>query len=148
MTSPVTCAYCHRGAELVSGVKIYPHRLDLRGKSFWRCEPCAAWVGCHPGTVKPLGRLANAELRRAKMKAHAAFDPLWKSGVLDRHSAYAWLAEVLGVSRADCHIGMMDVDACKAVVAAVASRGNAPRLEGGRDNRSQRLNRTTKGALV
>lgn len=122
MTPAVTCAYCHRDAELVSGVKIYPRRLDLRGKSFWRCETCKAWVGCHPGTVRPLGRLANAELRAAKMRAHAAFDPLWKSATMSRAEAYAWLSDAIGVSRANCHIGMMDVDACNAVVAAIAAR--------------------------
>lgn len=122
MRAPVTCPYCHRAGELVSGAAVYPYRLDLRGKSFWRCEPCKAWVGCHPGTIKPLGRLANAELRAAKQRAHAAFDPLWKSGAMGRAEAYGWLADAIGVSRANCHIGMMDVDACSAVVAACAAR--------------------------
>lgn len=124
------CDYCDRPAELVTGADIYPHRPDLFVKKFWRCGPCKAWVGCHPpaqrngkggigdGTV-PLGRLANAELRVAKHRAHEAFDPIWKSRQMTRRQAYAWLAEKLGISFANCHIGMFDVDACNAVIAAV-----------------------------
>jgi hypothetical protein len=36
-------------------------------------------VGCHKGTTKPLGRLADAELREWKKRAHAAFDPVWQA---------------------------------------------------------------------
>jgi len=122
----VTCPYCHRPAKLATGANIYPHRPDLVDKVFWRCAPCDAYVGCHPkhrkwsptGTT-PLGRLANAELRREKQRAHAAFDPLWKSGEMRRTEAYKWLAEQLGMSAANCHIGMLDANACRAVVAAV-----------------------------
>lgn len=124
----VVCPYCHHDAELVTGKAIYPHRPDLFHKWFWRCQPCRAWVGCHPKNPKdktdngtrPLGRLANAELRKAKQAAHSVFDPLWKSGTIPRAKAYKWLADTLGISRDNCHIGMMDVDGCKAVVAAVA----------------------------
>lgn len=64
----------------------------------------------------PLGRMANASLRRLKQEAHAAFDPLWRSGDMTRAQAYSWLAQHLGVSDNNCHIGMMDEDGCRAVV--------------------------------
>lgn len=121
----VSCPYCHRDAELVNGAVIYPHRRDLVAKRFWQCAPCSAWVGCHDGSTHPLGRLANAELRKAKQAAHAAFDPLWRSGTMQRKAAYAWLAEQIGVSVANCHIGMLDVDGCRAVVSACHQRSCA-----------------------
>lgn len=127
----VTCDYCHRDAELVKGNVIYPHRPDLFARWFWRCEPCGAWVGCHArgrgewDGKRPLGRLANAELRRAKQAAHGAFDPLWRSGAMGRRDAYAWLAEQLGIAIQNCHIGKFDVDGCRAVVAAVSARAVA-----------------------
>lgn len=49
------------------------------------------------------------------MRAHTAFDRLWKGGG-DRSAAYAWLAGALGISKNECHIGMFDVDMCKRVV--------------------------------
>jgi hypothetical protein len=119
----VICPYCTSAAALVRGKAIYPHRPDLNSKFFYRCEPCQAWVGCHPGTKTPLGRLANAELRAWKSKAHAAFDPVWRREMsfgVKKHTArgagYSWLAEQLGIEHSDCHIGMMDVAQCRRVV--------------------------------
>lgn len=112
----IYCPYCDRQAELVGGNKIYPHRPDLIFKLFYLCEPCNAYVGCHHGTTKPLGRLANAELRQAKIAAHEAFDPIWRSGSKTRSSAYSWLAQQMSISKNNCHIGMFDIDQCKAVV--------------------------------
>ena len=84
----VMCPYCGRHAVLVKGDVIYPHRPDLFEKNFWQCEPCGAYVGCHEANPKfgfdgtqPLGRLADAKLRKAKWDAHAVFDPLWR----DKH---------------------------------------------------------------
>ena len=127
------CPYCGKTAVLVSGTHIYPHRRDLYALRFWACDPCSAYVGCHKagawmyvggekilsnGTL-PLGRLANAALRREKSAAHAAFDPLWKTGRMRRREAYSWLAKQLGIRFDDCHIGEFDVERCRAVVAAV-----------------------------
>lgn len=112
----LNCPYCNAPAKLVSGKEIYPHRADLFKKSFYQCEPCDAYVGCHPGTIKPLGRLANAELRKAKSAAHAAFDPIWKNSVMPRSNAYQWLAHKLGIEKHKCHIGMFDVETCKKTI--------------------------------
>ena len=38
---------------------------------------------------------------------------------MNRRDAYAWLAGQLGMKPQDCHIGMFDVDQCRAVVEAV-----------------------------
>lgn len=118
------CPYCGKPAQLVGGNIIYPHREDLYEKKFWNCAPCQAYVGCHPGTETPLGRLANAELRRAKMAAHAAFDPLWKEGGMSRKEAYAWLSQALNIPPDDCHMGMFDVNTCQRVIEACENRRN------------------------
>lgn len=114
------CPYCDQTSEIVGGLEIYPHRSDLAQKWFWRCFQCSAYVGCHPGTKKPLGRLANAELRRLKSCAHAAFDPLWKNGPMKRSHAYQWLAKRLEIPTEECHIGMFDEETCKRVVEVCA----------------------------
>lgn len=124
----VHCDYCGRAALLVGGGELYPHRSDLSALNFWKCTPCEAWVSCHqPGNgqgdgTKPMGRLANAQLRSARRDAHASFDSLWRDGAMSRSRAYAWLAAALGISREQCHIGIFDVDDCFAVVHAVAQR--------------------------
>lgn len=122
----LTCPYCKGEATyLESSAVIYGGR-DYGPRYY--CEPCDAHVGCHRGTKEPLGRLANAELRALRTKAHAAFDPLWKAKMRiagwpkarARNAAYKWLAEELDVPPEKCHIGMFDKSACKAVISLCA----------------------------
>lgn len=110
------CDYCGENAEKVSGKEIYPHRPDLFHKVFYRCEPCDAYVGCHPGGDKSLGRLANMELRSAKRRAHGSFDHIWRNGDMTRKAAYKALSEHMGIPVAECHIGMFDIEQCKQVM--------------------------------
>ena len=118
------CPYCAADAELVTGAEIYPHRDDLDELRFWRCAPCAAYVGCHKAGngygdgTRPFGRLANAELRRAKTQAHAVFDLLWKTRRMTRRKAYSWLAGELGMPVEQVHIGEFDEALCMRVVQA------------------------------
>jgi hypothetical protein len=109
------CDYCQGPTELVGGVVIYPHLPELSDRQFYYCQPCQAWVGCHQGSTSPMGRLANKELRQAKMRAHDAFDTAWR-GRISRRKAYRWLAEQMPVDRRKAHIGMFDVEQCARVV--------------------------------
>ena len=109
----VICPYCDQQARYMDSKHIY-HGVSY-GMSYV-CLPCQAWVGVHKGSDKPLGRLANAELRSWKIKAHAAFDPLWKSKKMSRGAAYRLLQDKLGIDKSECHIGMFDVDTCKRTI--------------------------------
>lgn len=115
------CPYCYEHAELVTGAVIYPKRPELASKQFWRCAPCQAHVGCHPGTMKPLGRLSDTSLRTWKMRAHQAFDPFWQAEGMTRKQAYQWLADQLGLNQEQCHIGLFDVAQCQRVVEVVTA---------------------------
>jgi hypothetical protein len=116
MSPTSRCPYCKVAARLVDGTVIYPSRPDLAHLSFYLCGDCDAYVGCHKGTTRPMGRLADKALRWAKQKAHADFDPLWKSGPMSRQQAYAWLASKMGMTARECHIGEFDVNQCGRVV--------------------------------
>lgn len=118
------CPYCGQKPQLIGSKDIYGDGEDY-GR-LWACLACQAWVGCHPGTQRPLGRLANADLRTWKREAHNWFDPLWKKKMEQgfkkyeaRNSAYQWLADSMGIAKDLCHIGMFDVDQCKVVVAII-----------------------------
>lgn len=127
------CNYCSQEAKRVTGKETYPHRPDLFHKIIYECKPCDASVGCHPGTDKPLGSLANRKLRSKRRAAHAVFDPLWKSGRMPRQRAYQWLADLLEIHRTKCHIGMFDEETCQLVInfckqdaaTSIAERGQA-----------------------
>ncbi|WP_183181763.1 zinc-finger-containing protein [Azospirillum sp. OGB3] len=118
------CSYCGMPTELlVDSSEIY-------GKNYgpiYRCPLGCGWVGCHPGTRKALGRIANRQLRLAKAAAHSAFDELWKrkavrKGGSPRHygaarkAGYAWLREQLGIDQSVCHIGFMNLPMCHRVM--------------------------------
>ena len=116
----ITCPYCSIRAVRALGDKIYPHRPDLAQKRFYLCPQCGSYVGCHPGTWKEMGRLANEELRKAKSLAHTHFDLLWiGAGNMSRREAYAWLANAMGIKAEDCHIGRFDVDQCHEAIGHV-----------------------------
>lgn len=97
----VICDYCGTPADFVDSSVVY------HGHSFgmiYLCPRCGAYVGVHKGSDKPLGRLANSELRNWKKAAHAAFDPLWKYGPYRgrRNEAYRWLSEKMGTPNVRC----------------------------------------------
>jgi hypothetical protein len=112
------CPYCGKESKRVKGDVIYPHRYDLHSKVFYQCSECDAYVGCHPRSDKPLGGLANGDLRRIRSLAHRAFDPLWNEARNEsrRRAAYSWLADQLGIPSNQCHIGQFDVETCKKVL--------------------------------
>lgn len=119
-----TCPYCNTPSTFHQSSAAF-----YNGRNYgpvWACIGCMAWVGCHKNSkiFAPLGRLANKELREWKIKAHAAFDPFWRRKVVRdntskgeaRRAGYTWLAEQMGMSKKECHIGFMDVSECKRVV--------------------------------
>ena len=131
----VNCDYCGQAAKLVKGSLIYmPHSsvANYMNKYYWACFDCGAWVGTHSNSKNhaPLGRLADAELRKLKSECHALFDPLWirkieltkcsKSEA--RKKAYKWLANELGIEMKECHIGMFDNNRCKKAIEVLKKR--------------------------
>ncbi len=120
----VACPYCKGWAALLlNSAELYNGR---NYGAVWICRPCEAWVGVHANSPRylPLGRLADAELRKAKAAVHATFDPLWQRKLIRtpgvkkraRGDGYQWLADQLGIPFEQCHIGMFDIETCKRVV--------------------------------
>lgn len=102
----VFCPYCGAKAKLLNGMSVYNGRIDLMEKYFYVCNPCDARVGCHPKTKKPLGSLAKKNLRDLRVKAHAAFDAIWKGTKIKRGHAYHLLATLF--QKSSVHISHMD----------------------------------------
>lgn len=98
--------------------------MELRSSSFgrfWNCTgypACSGRHGAHQKTGAPLGTPTDEAGREARQRAHAAFDPLWKSREMDRREAYEWLKAAVGKA----HIAEMNVDECDRVVRACLRR--------------------------
>jgi ssDNA-binding Zn-finger/Zn-ribbon topoisomerase 1 len=86
------------------------------GKSYGKvyvCDnfpDCDSYVGVHRGTNRPLGTLANKELRKARMECHNVFDQSWRSGRSTRDDAYRTLAITTGVK--EPHFWQFTLEQC------------------------------------
>lgn len=124
------CPYCGAVSKIVDSAALYG---GISYGFVWLCAPCHAYVGCHPGSKMPLGRLADAKLRTLKMRTHAVFDPFWMASLARlkeqmgdklprdakskaRNDCYAQLAQALGIDKHVCHIGMFDAWQCRAAI--------------------------------
>jgi hypothetical protein len=113
------CPDC--GADMVlRSTKRFTYR-DGSPRLFYGCvnwPACRGTHGAHPDG-RPLGIPANAETKAARIRAHAAFDPIWQNtkgnkGVA-RRAAYDWLRRALGLEELP-HIGEMSIDGCRLVI--------------------------------
>lgn len=108
------CGDCGAGMTLRSSPK-YPH-------PFYGCDAfptCRGTHGAHPDG-SPKGRPADAPTRAARIRAHKAFDLIWKTKIVPRRTdAYRWLREQMGLSKAQAHISMFTSEQCEEVVKRV-----------------------------
>lgn len=124
----ITCPYCSRPAEWLTGRDVFPHWPNLATRQFVVCRPCDARVGVNPHTGKPNGQLASAELRMLRKQCHQVFDPLWQRAAPHLHAmaragAYAWLSAELG---RETHFGSLNDVATARSVHAFLSFLEAP----------------------
>ena len=102
---PTICRYCGGAVHLVPAAKVYgpaaAKRLGLEREKFYQCQNCNARVGCHKGSTRPLGNLANEALRMKRMETHQVFDSFWKERGMSRTQGYIGRSEAAGTSKAD-----------------------------------------------
>lgn len=111
--SGLICPYCGNTTQLTDSAEIY-HGISYG--MVYLCSPCNAYVGCHKGTAKSLGRLANSDLREAKKRTHHYLDQLWQPRVYRRPMVYQWLSDSLGINRDFTHIGMSNIKQCEKII--------------------------------
>ncbi len=119
MKIPTICRYCGGVIRLVPAKKIYgasTDRLGLTDENIYLCQNCNARVGCHKGTNRPLGNVANEVLRLKRRETHQVFDALWKELGMSRTQAYKWLANRMELSERNAHIGGCEMDQCQQVI--------------------------------
>lgn len=84
------------------------------GRWGMKAECCGLWSWNGKDLV---GRDTHAN----RIRAHAAFDQIWKSGKIARGTAYGRLAELMGMTRDECHMSIMTAEQANRVVAIVLS---------------------------
>lgn len=128
LPAPTICIYCNSRVKYCSHAEIYGGRTFSDWPYIYLCtnDACKASVGVHEGTEHPLGTLADTNTKNARKKAHAAFDPIWKSRQMKRTEAYQWLADQLDIERWRCHISWFDIGLCNKVVSLCLTRTTSP----------------------
>jgi hypothetical protein len=120
---PTVCNYCGskvvlRDANFLFGQRASPGKLYVCSK---HGNGCDAYVGCHEGTERSLGSLANRELRYWRKITHYAVDMAWKKASdpkKARQRIYIWMSQVLGRGIETTHIGMFDKKDCMEIIKA------------------------------
>ena len=120
------CRYCGGPIRLIPAEIVYgasTARLGLTGEKLWQCQNCNARVGCHRGTTRPLGSVANEMLRLKRKETHEVFDAWWKERHMSRTQAYKLLSRKLGIPSDQAHIGGFEMDQCQQVIDLCRSNG-------------------------
>lgn len=90
-------------------------------RKFYGCSTyplCSAAHGAHPDG-KPLGIPADKETKQWRMKAHAAFDELWKRYNYSRKESYFLLQDIMHMTSKEAHIANFDIETCKRLIEKV-----------------------------
>ena len=116
---PKICRYCGGIIRLVPASTIYgasAERLGMTDEKVYQCQNCNARVGCHHGTTRPLGNVANEVLRLKRMETHRVFDAFWRSRAMSRTQAYQWLAQQMELPESEAHIGGFEMEQCQRLI--------------------------------
>ena len=79
----IKCPYCHANASLRPASVVYGLNRRSQGKFLYLCDrwpACDAYVSAHDRTHRPMGTLANGDLRHKRILAHRALEQLQQSG--------------------------------------------------------------------
>ena len=113
------CRYCGGVIRLVPASSIYgesAERLGMKEEWLYQCQNCNARVGCHKGTRRPLGNVANEVLRLKGMETHQVFDSFWRAKRMSRTKAYRWLSEQMELPESKAHIGGFEMEQCQQLI--------------------------------
>lgn len=113
------CLFCRSKVSLIDSARVFGCSYGF----IYLCNAypqCDARVSCYPGTIKPLGTLADKELRRWRRLAHQKFDPLWNMGIFPcRNAAYIWLSKVMRLPLERTHIAMFNIRQCQRAITCI-----------------------------
>lgn len=112
----IWCPYCGRKAVLRSASYIYGENCIQPQKPVYVCsgypEHCDAYVGAHEHNLKPMGTMANGELRHLRIEAHHALNAITNAGYMTKKGLYIWLANKMNLHEKDMHIAQFSFYRC------------------------------------
>ena len=124
-TYSIHCPYCGAPAVCRPASTVYgTGTIDPKGY-LYLCSnwpSCDAYVGAHRKDRRPMGTLANGELRHKRILAHRALKKLQMDRHMDKWAAYIWLQANLKLDESHAHIGMFSGQMCDQVISLCQSQ--------------------------
>lgn len=118
-TYSIHCPYCGAPAVCRPAGSVYGARTIDRQSCLYVCSnwpACDAYVSAHKKDRRPMGTLADGNLRHKRILAHRALEKMRKERHMDRCAAYVWLQARLGLTENQAHIGMFSEETCDRVI--------------------------------
>lgn len=113
------CPYCGGKPKYISGNKLYNKNIGM----IYVCENCDAYIGVYGSTKRPLGRLANSELRKKKQETNYYINAIIQKAVKKgqhrseaKKSTLKWLGNNLEVDVTHMQTNMFDIDLCEETI--------------------------------
>ena len=119
MKRKLICPYCGASVIYAPASKVYGKNIRQKGDHLYLCSRwpvCDAYVSAHRHDGSPMGTLANARLRRKRVKAHDALNTLRQTKHMDKWASYLWLQCKLGLDAEHTHIGAFTEPMCDSVI--------------------------------
>ena len=88
------CPYCGRLAVLRPAEYVYGKRNLNPDNYLYVCSGypfCDSYIGVHKKSMRPMGTLANGDLRHKRIEAHRALNKVVQTGIMTKHGVYIWL---------------------------------------------------------
>lgn len=115
----IYCPYCGAEAKLRPASVVYKENTIDETAYLFVCDrypKCDSYVNAHRDSKRPMGTLANSELRNRRILAHHALAKMWEKGVMSKEQAYKWLQVQFGLDKDHAHIGLFNEYMCDRVI--------------------------------
>ena len=124
-----TCQYCGKPLEYAKGKLVYmtPAYAQINIVVCSGYPECDSYVGCHTGTLIPMGSVANSELRALRRLTHEVFDHQWETGRISRARAYKEMSKIKGLE--PFHIGEFTKEQCELLISTIKGETATVTLE-------------------
>ena len=115
----IRCPYCNSPAILRPAGTVYGRNVKTKGSHLYVCShwpECDAYVAAHKSDNRPMGTLANGDLRHKRILAHKAMEEYRAKPRMDKWGLYLWLQGKLNLDSRHAHVGMFTEEQCDRVM--------------------------------
>lgn len=115
----VKCPYCGAYAMKRPASVVYGEVARVKNGYLYVCSrwpACDAYVSAHRKSGRPMGTLANGDLRHKRIMAHKALEEFRRRHHMEKWEAYLWLQARLGLGKEQTHIAKFSDFLCEQVI--------------------------------